>query len=97
MFHVNHFGTMAGLQTHAWKAGRGRKPGFGASAVRLSRESCGAFAGVMASPGHTGPFIARLTRAYLKFEVKDAPKARGLRPSLILEFKVQIGFSATER
>jgi hypothetical protein len=31
--------------------------------------------------GHGFPFIARLTAAYLNFEVKDAPKARGLRPS----------------
>jgi hypothetical protein len=48
-------------------------------------------------PGHTFPFIARLTRAYLNFEVKDAPKARRLRRSTILEFKVQIRFSAAAR
>ena len=29
-------------------------------------------------------------KAYLNFELKDAPKARGLRPSQILDFKVQI-------
>jgi hypothetical protein len=39
-------------------------------------------------PGHSFPFIARPSRAHLNFEVKDAPKARGLRPSMILEFKV---------
>ena len=48
-------------------------------------------------PGHAIPFIARQTRAYLNFEVKDAPKARGLRPSAILEFKAQIRFSAAGR
>jgi hypothetical protein len=48
-------------------------------------------------PGHTFPFIARLIRAYLNFEVEDAPKARRLRRSTILEFKVQIGFSAAVR
>jgi hypothetical protein len=52
---------------------------------------------ILAAPGHTILFIARQTRAYLNFEVKDAPKARGLRPSMILEFKVQIRFSAAER
>ena len=51
----------------------------------------------LARPGQTFPFIARLSRAYLNFEVKDAPKARGLRPSLILEFKFQIRFSAAMR
>jgi hypothetical protein len=30
----------------------------------------------MAAPDRTYPFIARLTRAYLNFEVKDALKAR---------------------
>jgi hypothetical protein len=30
-------------------------------------------------------------KAYLNFELKDAPEARGLRPSQILDFKVQIG------
>jgi hypothetical protein len=29
-------------------------------------------------------------KAYLNFELKDAPKARGLRPSQILDFKVQM-------
>jgi hypothetical protein len=29
-------------------------------------------------------------KAYLNFELKDAPEARGLRPSQILDFKVQI-------
>jgi hypothetical protein len=29
-------------------------------------------------------------KAYLNFELKDAPKARGLRPSQILDFEVQI-------
>jgi len=29
-------------------------------------------------------------KAHLSFELKDAPKARGLRPSQILDFKVQI-------
>jgi hypothetical protein len=29
-------------------------------------------------------------KAYLNFELKDAPKARGLWPSQILDFKVQI-------
>ena len=29
-------------------------------------------------------------KAYLNFELKDTPKARGLRPSQILDFKVQI-------
>jgi hypothetical protein len=29
-------------------------------------------------------------KAHLNFELKDAPKARGLRPSQILDFKVQI-------
>jgi len=48
-------------------------------------------------PGHTYPFISRLTRAYLNFEVKGAPKARGLRPSVILEFKIRIRFSAAMR
>jgi hypothetical protein len=48
-------------------------------------------------PGHTIPFIGRLTRAYLNFEVKDAPKARRLRRSMILQFKVQIRFSAAVR
>jgi hypothetical protein len=43
------------------------------------------------------PFIARLTRAHLNFEVKDAPKARRLRRSMILEFKVQMRFSAAVR
>jgi hypothetical protein len=43
------------------------------------------------------PFIARLTRAYLNFEVKDAPKARRPPAVSILEFKVQIGFSAAVR
>jgi len=31
------------------------------------------------------PFIVRLTRAYLNFEVKDAPKARGLRPGIMAQ------------
>jgi hypothetical protein len=48
-------------------------------------------------PGHTFPFIARLTRAYLNFEVKDGAKRRRLRRSMILEFKVQMRFSAAER
>jgi hypothetical protein len=43
------------------------------------------------------PFIAWQTRAYLSFEVKDAPEAHGLRPSAILEFKAQIRFSAAVR
>jgi hypothetical protein len=29
-------------------------------------------------------------KAYLNFELKDAPKARGLRPSQILDFKIQM-------
>jgi hypothetical protein len=29
-------------------------------------------------------------KAHLNFELKDAPNARGLRPSQILDFKVQI-------
>jgi hypothetical protein len=29
-------------------------------------------------------------KAYRNFELKDAPKARGLRPSQILDFNVQI-------
>jgi hypothetical protein len=33
----------------------------------------------------------------MNFEVKDAPKARGLLQSTILEFKVQIRFSAAGR
>ena len=38
------------------------------------------------------PFPAALApkNAHLTFELKDAPKARGLRPSQILDFKVQI-------
>ncbi len=36
-------------------------------------------------------------KAYLNFELKDAPKARGLRPSQILDFKVQIRFSTAMR
>ena len=31
----------------------------------------------MGRPGQTIPFSARPTRAYLNFEVKDAPEARG--------------------
>jgi hypothetical protein len=42
-------------------------------------------------PGHSFPFIARQTRAYLNFEVKD------LRRPEVLEFKVQIRFSAAMR
>jgi hypothetical protein len=30
-------------------------------------------------------------KAHLNFELKDAPEARGLRPSQILDFKIQIG------
>jgi hypothetical protein len=48
-------------------------------------------------PGRTFSLIARPTGAYLNFEVKDAPKARSLRPSTILEFKVPIRFSAAIR
>lgn len=29
-------------------------------------------------------------KAHLNFELKDAPEARGLRPSQILDFKVQL-------
>jgi hypothetical protein len=29
-------------------------------------------------------------KAHLNFELKDAPESRGLRPSQILDFKVQI-------
>jgi hypothetical protein len=29
-------------------------------------------------------------KAYLNFELKDAPEPRGFRPSQILDFKVQI-------
>jgi hypothetical protein len=36
--------------------------------------------------GHTIPFIAQLTRAYLNFEVKDAPKARGHSKSDLFDF-----------
>ena len=74
-----------------WKRATGEKP------ERLSRRtsnprnalqdarapSCRAFPADQSNgrPGHTYPFIARLTRAYLNFEVKDAPKAGGLRRS----------------
>jgi len=43
-------------------------------------------------PGHTTPFIARLTRAYLNFEVKDALKARRLRRSRSLSSKFRYAF-----
>jgi len=52
---------------------------------------------VAGRPGRTTPFIARLTRAHPNFEVKDAPKARGLRPSQILEFKIRMRFPAAMR
>jgi hypothetical protein len=63
----------------------------------VSKDEAGALIKEIGRPGHTIPFIARPTRAYLTFEVKDAPKACGLRPSQILEFKGQIRFSAAAR
>ena len=47
--------------------------------------------------GRSFPFIARLTAAYLNFEVKDAPKARRFRRPGVLEFKVETSFSAAVR
>ena len=35
-------------------------------------------------------FIAWRQKSVLNFELKDAPKARGLRPSQIVDFKVQM-------
>jgi hypothetical protein len=56
--------------------------------------SCRAFPADQSNsrPGHTYPFIARLTRAYLNFEVKDAPKAGGLRRSRSLSSKFRYAF-----
>jgi hypothetical protein len=48
-------------------------------------------------PGHTSPFIARLTRACPGFEVKDGAKRRQLRWSSILEFKAGTRFSTAMR
>jgi hypothetical protein len=47
--------------------------------------------------GRTFPFIARLTRAYLNFEVKDLRRPEAARLWRVLEFKVQIRFSAAMR
>ena len=47
--------------------------------------------------GHTFPFIARQTRAYLNFEVKDLRRPEAARLWRVLEFKVQIRFSAAMR
>jgi hypothetical protein len=38
-----------------------------------------------------------LIAAYLNFELKDAPEARGLWPSKILDFEFQLGFFAAAR
>jgi len=43
------------------------------------------------------PFIARRTRAYLNFEVKDLRRPKAARLWRVLEFKVQMGFSAAMR
>jgi hypothetical protein len=48
-------------------------------------------------PGHTSPYIARPTRAYLNFEVKDLRSPEAARLWRVLEFKVQIRFSAAMR
>ncbi len=47
--------------------------------------------------GHTFPFIARQTRAYLNFEVKDLRRPEAARLWRVLEFKVQMRFSAAAR
>jgi hypothetical protein len=47
-------------------------------------------------PGHP-PFIARQTRANLNFEVKDLRRPDAARLWRVLEFKVQIRFSAAMR
>jgi hypothetical protein len=52
---------------------------------------------IFAHLARRNPCIGRLTRAYPNFEVKDGAQRRRLRRSMILEFKVQIGFSAALR
>jgi len=48
-------------------------------------------------PGHTTPFIARLTRAHPNFEVKDGPKGRRRWRPTVLEFKIRMRFPAAMR
>ncbi len=48
-------------------------------------------------PGHTIPFIARLSRAHLHSEVKDLRPPEAARLWRVLEFKVQMRFSTAKR
>jgi hypothetical protein len=43
------------------------------------------------------PFVARPTRAHPNFEVKDGAKRRRLQRSKMLEFKIEMPFSAATR
>jgi|GEM_PF-3535407 hypothetical protein len=50
-----------------------------------------------ARPGHGYQFIARLTRAYLNFELKDLRRPEAARLRGVLDFKVQMRFPAAKR